>query len=138
MDVNLDFTTVNWLATLAAAFVGFAIGGAWYSPAVCGRFLPQFMAAVESRTGASPNIAGIFMLTFILLWASASFMAGLLGPTATAWDGMNVGLAIGLFIVFPPLIIATLFGSRPIRLMIITGGYFVVGYGVMGLILGAL
>ena len=138
MNVGLDFATVNWLATLVAAFIGFAIGGVWYSPVVCGRFLPQLMAAVESRTSAAPNIAGIFVLTFILLWGSAAFMAGLLGPTATAWDGMNVGLAIGLFFVVPPLTVAAMFGSKPVQLMVITGGYFVVGYGIMGLILGLL
>ena len=138
MNVGLDFTTINWLAVITATVSAFLLGGVWYSPAMCGRFLPQLMAGVESRTGTSRNIAAIFVAAFILLWASAAFLAGLLGPVATAREGMDVGLAIGLFFVFPPLAIAAIFGSHPVRMVFITGGYFVVCFGVMGLILGAL
>ena len=137
MDIGMDFTSVNWMAVLAAALAGFLLGGAWYSPILFGRFMPQMMAAVESRTGTSRNIAGTFVAAFALLWASASFLAGLLGPTANAREGMDLGFGIGLLFVFPPLAISTMFGSRPVRMIFITGGYFIVCYGLMGLILGA-
>ena len=136
MDVNLDFITVNWLTVLAATTVGFVLGGGWYSPLLFGRFLPKLMSDVESRTGSSRNIAVIFVTAFAMLWVSAAFLAGLLGPGASARDGLDIGLAIGLFYVVPALTIAAMFGSRPVRMIFIAGGYFIVCFGVMGLMLG--
>ena len=138
MNISMDFMAVNWMAVLAATVAGFVLGGLWYSPMLFGRLMPQMMAAVESRTGESRNIAAIFVAAFALLWAAASFLAGLLGPAASAREGMDLGLGIGLLFVFPPLAISTIFGSRPVRMIFITGGYFVVCYGLMGLILGAM
>lgn len=137
MNASFDFTTVNWVAVMIAAVAAFVLGGAWYSPVMFGRFLPTLMANVESRTGESRNIVAIFVTAFVLLWVAASFLAGLIGPTASARDGLDVGLAIGAFFVFAPLTISSIFGSRPVRMVLITGAYFLACYGVMGLILGA-
>jgi hypothetical protein len=137
MDVNFDFTTVNWLTVIGATTVGFLIGGVWYSPLLFGRFLPKVLSEVKSRTGSSRNVAAIFVTAFILLWFSAAFLAGLLGPRASAREGMDVGLAIGLFYVVPALSIAAIFGSRPVRMIFVVGGYFIACFGVMGFMLGA-
>jgi hypothetical protein len=136
MDMSLNFATVNWLTVLGATTVGFVLGGAWYSPPLFGRFLPKLINEAESRTGSPRNIAAIFVTAFVMLWVAASFLAGLLGPSASAQDGWNVGLAIGLFFVVPALTIAAMFGSRPVRMIFIAGGYFMVCFGVMGLMLG--
>ena len=137
MDISMDFVNINWLVVLVATVVGFLIGGCWYSPVLFGRFLPDLMAGVESHTGASRNIAGIFTVSFVMLWLAASFLAGLLGPQASMREGFDVGLAIGLFFVFPAHTIAAIFGARPIRIAFINGGYFIACFGAMGAILGA-
>lgn len=138
MNVSFDFVSVNWLAVMIAAVAAFVLGGAWYSPALFGRLLPDLSLNSELRTGKSPNVAAIFVTAFFMLWAAACFLAGLIGPTADARQGMDVGVTIGLFFVVPPLAISSIFGSRPVRLVVITAAYFVACYGLMGLILGAM
>jgi hypothetical protein len=137
MNISMDFMNINWLTVMAATVVGFLIAGCWYSPLLFGRFLPRLMTDVESRTGASRNIGGIFFVSFAMLWLSASFLAGLMGPLASAREGFDVGLGIGLCFVFPAHTIAAIFGDRPVQVVFITGGYFTVCFAVMGAILGA-
>ncbi|MBT8444947.1 MAG: DUF1761 domain-containing protein [Gammaproteobacteria bacterium] len=138
MNVSFDFVSVNWLAVMIAAVAAFVLGGAWYSPVLFGRLLPDLSLNNEVRTGKSPNVVAIFVTAFIMLWVAACFLAGLIGPTANARQGLDVGVTISLFFVIAPLAISSMFGSRPVPLVVITAAYFVACYGLMGLILGAM
>lgn len=137
MEIGINFASINWLAVMVATLAGFMLGGAWYSPLLCGRFLPGLMENLETRTGQSRNIPAIFSLSFAMLWLAASFLAGLLGAEAGPREGFDVGLAIGLFFVFPAHTIAAIFGARPTRIVFINGAYFMALFAAMGAILGA-
>lgn len=134
MELAINFSNINWLAVMVATVLGFLLGGCWYSPILFGRFLPNLYTNVESR--AERNLSSIFVLSFALLWFSASFLAGLLGTSASTSDGIYVGLAIGLFFVFPAQAIAAVFGARPIPIVFINGGYFILCFAAMGAIIG--
>lgn len=139
MDFSNSFANVNWLVVMGAATMGFVLGGCWYSPALFGRFLPDLMSDArhggDSATGPTRYLAVIFTVSFALLWLAAAFLAGLLGPGATAREGIYIGLAIGLFFVIPAHAIAAMFGARPIQIVFINGAYFAVCLASMGAML---
>jgi hypothetical protein len=139
MDTGISFANVNWLMVMVAATLGFVLGGCWYSPALFGRFLPGLMSDAksggDSPTGPTRYLASIFTLSFALLWLAAAFLAGLIGPQATAREGIYIGLAVGLFFVIPAHAIAAMFGARPIQIIFINGAYFAVCLAAMGAIL---
>ena len=139
MDIGISFANVNWLIVMAAATLGFVIGGFWYSPVLFGRFLPDLMSDLksgwDSPTGPARYLTSIFTVSFALLWFAAAFLAGLIGPQATAREGIYLGLAVGLFFVIPAHAIAAMFGARPIQIIFINGAYFAVCLAAMGAIL---
>ena len=134
MEITLNFEFVNWWAVLAATIAVFLIGGAWYSPALFGRFLDRDKA----NTDSDRNIAVLFFVAFVLQWLSASMMAAVLGPNSTAIYGLQVGLLVGSFFVATSLGITRIFENRPMKLLFISGGYHIVCFGTMGLIIGSL
>lgn len=139
MDIGISFANVNWLVVIAAATVGFLLGGCWYSPALFGRFLPGLMSDAKvvffSTNGVSRHLTSVFALSFALLWLAAAFLAGLIGPNATVSEGTLFGFAVGLFFVIPAHLIAAMFGARPIQMVFINGAYFTVCLASMGAIL---
>jgi len=139
MDIGISFANVNWLIVMVATTLGFVIGGCWYSPVLFGRFLPGLMSDLksggDSPAGPTRYLTSIFTVSFALLWLAAAFLAGLIGPQATAREGIYLGLAIGLFFVIPAHAIAAMFGARPIQIIFINGAYFAVCLATMGAIL---
>ena len=139
MDIGISFANVNWLIVMAATTLGFVLGGFWYSPVLFGRFLPSLMSSLksggDSPAGPTRYLAGIFTVSFALLWFAAAFLAGLIGPQATASEGLYLGLAVGLFFVIPAHAIAAMFGARPIQIIFINGAYFAVCLAAMGAII---
>lgn len=139
MDIGTNLANVNWLVVMVAATLGFVLGGCWYSPALFGRFLPglmsEFRAGGDLPKGPARYLAGIFTLSFALLWFAAAFLAGLIGPGATAREGIYIGLAVGLFFVLPAHSVAAVFGARPLQILFINAAYFAVCLATMGGIL---
>lgn len=137
MNLAIGFSTVNWLAVIVATVSAFLLAGAWYSPLLFGRFLRGSFFDDELTTNKARNIGWIFVSVFVLLWAAAAFLAGLLGPDASTREGRDVGFGVGLLFAFPAFGIATLFEGRPARCMLISGPFFILCYGVMGTIIAA-
>jgi hypothetical protein len=57
---------------------------------------------------------------------------------APAGTGFGIGLAVGALVVAPVLAIQSRYDRRPLALWALSAGYNLVGFAVMGLIIGAL
>lgn len=126
--------SVNWIATIVAAIAMFGLGAVWYSPVL---FLNQWVkaAGLEIDYAKRGNFALIlgtsFVLTLIMAVNLAFFTAplDLMGTVAAA-------LASGLGFAALSIWIIALFERRSVAYIVINGGYIVVGFLLMGLILG--
>lgn len=132
----MDPSHVNWWAVLVAALCSFLVGGAWYSPVLFARPWMRANGLSEEELRKGPS-ARIFGGSFLLALVMAVNLAFFLGPDRTAAFGAGAGFAAGLGWVTASLGVLYLFERRPLVLLLINGGYNVVTYTLMGLILGA-
>ncbi|WP_291378956.1 DUF1761 domain-containing protein [Demequina sp.] len=126
--------TVNFLAVGLAALSMFLIGGAWYSVLFPGAW--QRAAGLSSEALQS-GAARVFVGSLVLALVIAGSLAAFIGSQSVAF-GTVVGAVAGLTFFAAPLWIVYLFERRSLALAAINGGYGVVSFTVMGLIVGAL
>jgi Protein of unknown function (DUF1761) len=142
---NMDISTINWLAVLAAGISAFVVGGVWYSPALFGKawMADNNLTEEQIKKGNFTKIFG-FTLLFSLLAAAnlGMFLAdtpkectGNCAQHADITWGAIAGLLAGIW-VFAFVAIHGLFEHKPWRLIFINGGYAVVALVLMGAIIG--
>lgn len=135
MHLSQLLSGVDWLAVIIATISAFALGAAWYSPALFGNtWLRDVGLTKESIDGANKWV--IFGGTFLLLVVSAAALSAWIEG---GWlQGLHAGLWIGLFWLGTACGITYLFEQRPFRLWLINGGYYIALYALMGVIIGIL
>ena len=134
-------SAINWLAVIAATLVGFAIGFVWYGPL----FGKKWMALVgmteeDAQNGNMPKIFGVtFVLQFIMAFCLAMFFYG--DPSSadmiTAGSGAFYGFLTGFGWVATAIGVNALYEQKPWSYMFINGGFWIVVFTLMGLIIGA-
>ncbi|GAB3755559.1 DUF1761 domain-containing protein [Lysobacter olei] len=127
-------TDLNWLAILAATASSFVLGGLWYGP--------LFKKAWCREAGIDPDAAPahparIFATAIVCALLSATVFATMLPANATAVDGFGVGFVVGVFFVAMSFGINYAFSQRSLKLWMIDGGYHIVQFVLIGVILGA-
>ena len=132
----MDFSTINWLAVIAAAVSSFVLGGIWYSPLLFGKaWMTVNNLTVEAVQAG--NKSKIFGLSFFLSLIMSVNLALLLNTAdMTAAAGTAYGLLAGVW-VFCGLATVALFELKGARYILINGGYCLTALGLMGAILGA-
>jgi hypothetical protein len=135
MDASAVFASINWLAVVVAAVVGFAIGAPWYGPL----FGKAWMRAsgVTEEMARSANPAKIYGTTILLNLVVAVSLAMFIGPQGTLASGTFAGFMAGLTYVAAAFGVTYLFEMRPLSLWFINAGYWVVLMTAMGAIIGA-
>lgn len=133
MDISTAMQNLNWFAVLVAALSTFLIGGAWYAV-----FEKSWMEANNfSKDDLNKrNIALVFGLSFILAFVMALNLALFIGEGDIMF-GAIAGFLAGFGWVALGLAIISLFENRSLKYILINGGYMVVSFTVMGIILGA-
>ncbi len=133
MDISTALQNLNWLAVLVAALSTFLIGGIWYAI-----FEKGWMEANNFTKDDlhKRNIALVFGLSFILAFVMALNLALFIGNGDIAF-GAIAGFLAGFGWVALGLAIISLFENRSLKYILINGGYMVVSFTVMGIILGA-
>jgi Protein of unknown function (DUF1761) len=133
MDFSTAIQNLNWLAVLAAALSTFIIGGVWYSV-----FEKPWMAAnnftIENLKGR--KMPFVFGLSFILSFIMAFNLAMFIGKEDVTY-GSIAGFMTGFGWVALGIAIISLFENRPLKYVLINGGYMIVSFTLMGAILGA-
>lgn len=132
----MDASSVNWLAVVVAALTMFGLGGIWYSPMLFAKGW-QKAAGVTDEQLKNANMGVIFGIAFIFALVMAANLAFYLADPATdlTW-GMTAGFLAGFGWVFLSIGTLMLFERRPWSYLFINGGYFVVGFVIMGAIIG--
>lgn len=135
MDFTDNFSSINLLVVFVATLVSNLLGGLWYSPIFLGK---PWRAALSKKPQASAdtNMVGVFISSFVLHLLAASMLAAMLGPSAGAIEGIQLGTLIGFTFVFTAMGATNLFEQRPISLILINSGYHIVSLGLMGFIIG--
>ncbi len=133
---DIDFKRINYLAVVVAAVAAMAIGAAWYAPGVFGTAWMALAGFAEPPEG---SMAQAYAMGFVNALVKAFVLALLVDwVEGESW---RCGAVIGLvcWIGFAATVRAdnTIFGGRPLGLFWIDGGYDLVSYVVMGVIMGA-
>ncbi|WP_439102933.1 DUF1761 domain-containing protein [Congregibacter sp.] len=132
----MDDFVINLWAILAAAVVGFVVGGLWYSPLLFGNAWMR-AADISQEQIAAGNKAKIFGLTFVFLLIMSYCLAMFLGtPEITLQAGAFYGFLTGFGWIFFAFGVVALFELRSWSYILINGGYWVVTMTLTGGILG--
>ncbi len=138
----MNLSDLNWLAILAATLSAFVVGFLWYGP-VLGRAWMDSAGITEEQV-ASGNMARIFSLALVfqlvMAFCLAMFFYGGTAESAeliNASSGAFYGFLTGFGWVAMALGVNALFEQRSFRYMAINGGYWIIVFTLMGLILGA-
>ncbi len=133
----MEIGTINYLAVVVAALSTFLIGGLWYSPLL---FQKSWMKANNlseeqlSRANPARTFGFAFVFALVMSFNLAVFLSG--EGTTLGW-GATAGLLAGLGWVAMAVATIALFEQRSWSYILINGGCQVVGFVVMGAILGA-
>lgn len=132
--------TVNWLAVVAASIANMAIGFAWYSDNLFGKQWRK----LQGVSGGKPT-QEMMMKMMGLGFGSALLMAFVLGNAMVfagsylKITGVNLGLMAGFWnwvgFMFPILLGGYLYEKKPVKLVVINSGYWLVTLLAMGVII---
>lgn len=132
----MNFSTINWLAVVAAALSSFVIGGLWFSPFLFCNVWMRVAGLTEEQVKAG-NKGKIFGVTAILSLVMALNLAMFLNdPKTTACWGATAGFLAGIW-TFCAIAMVGLFELKSWTYILINGLYSTLSLTVMGLIIGA-
>jgi hypothetical protein len=125
-------------AVVPTALLGFAVGGLWYGPL----FGKAWAAArgLSDEQLKNANMPLIFGLTFLLNLFSAAVLDHVLatygGPGVHLTMMIAGGVALGF--ILPAMAVNYLFARLSLKLFLIDGGYWLIIYVLMGVVLALL
>ena len=132
---------INWLAVIAASLVGFVVGFLWYGPVFGKAWMAESgMTEEKAKEGNMGKIFGLsFIFQFIMAYCLAMFFFGTPEGAAqiTIGSATFYGFLTGAGWILPAFAISGLFEQKSWKLILIHGGYWVVTFTLMGLVLGA-
>ncbi len=126
---------ISYLAIIVAAIVKFAIGAAWYSPALFAKQWQSLTGQTEAqvRAGLVPALVaeaiGDLIMAYVLARFVAAFGFGFGG-------GLMVGFMAWLGFVATVMANQIFYERKPQQLVVINAGYLLVSLLVMGAVLG--
>jgi len=125
---------IHWVPVIAAALSAFLLGGIWYSPIAF--FHPWKNAAgltdAQLQRRSPLRVFGGALLLSLL---AAAVFSLFLGPSPSLTLGLGAGFSAGLCWVAASFAINYLFECRPLKLLLINGGYHTLQFTLYGLIL---
>jgi hypothetical protein len=133
----MTFSGINYLAVLAAAIAGFAVGMVWY-----GILGERWMAALgKSKDELLPDgkppiatMAASFVCELVMAW----ILAGLLGhiDAVTVGGGIISACFVWLGFVATTQLVNHRYGGYPLSLTIIDTGHWLAVLIAMGVVIG--
>jgi len=134
----MEMGSVNFLSVIVAAVAYMALGAIWYSPALFGNAWMKGIGKTkeEVKAGASPmNYVFALILSFIAAYGIARIMVWT--NRGSISDGIVIGLLAGVCFVLSTMGVNDIFENRPKSLCAINILYHIVGFIVIGIIVGA-
>lgn len=130
---------INHKATIVAGIVYYAIQSAWFTVfgkawlAALGKTLQQIMSELDGKP-YWPLYVTAFVCDLVLAYAIA-YVFSLTGARGVA-AGTKLALILGVFVVAPVTLTNYVFEMHPLALVMIDAGCAVLGFLVMGAIIG--
>jgi len=134
----MEMGSVNFLSVIIAAIAYMALGALWYSPALFGKAWMKGVGKTKEQVaaGASPmNYIMALILSFVVAYGIARLMVWT--NRSSISDGIVIGLLAGVCFVLGTMGINDTFENRPKGLTVINILYHIVGFIVIGIIVGA-
>jgi hypothetical protein len=123
---------INHLAVWVAAIVYFLFGWLWFTT-----FGGPWTAMVGKPTSANPALfVESFVLGLILAYATAVALARH-PEDQTLSQGISFALFMGIALFATQTLNMALYEGRPLALWLIDAGYVVIGFAIVGAIVGA-
>jgi hypothetical protein len=138
--MDIDLGDLNYLAVVAGIIINMALGALWYSPIL---FANSWMAATgitkeyidEHKDQAMKGYA-VSIVASIVFVLGLAVMVQVSGAADLA-EGLAIGLIAGVGFVATTQGANYTFENRPLKLYLINIGYSVVGFAIIGALLGA-
>lgn len=133
----MDFSSINYLAVIAAALSTFLLGGLWYSPLLFGKIWMRtnnFTEADLATFSKARMFGWSFLFAIVMALNLAMFLAG---PNTNLTWGMTAGALAGLGWVAMAVAVIGLFENKSWTYIFINGSYMTIAFTIMGAIIGA-
>ena len=88
MDLADSLAGINWLAVVVATVIAFAVGGLWYSKALCGRAWLEEVGLTEEAVN-NANMPKTFGGTFVLQFLAVTALAAFIGTDSSWLSGLQ-------------------------------------------------
>jgi hypothetical protein len=129
---GVDISTFNLWAVLLAAVSMFLVGGLWYSGPLSQIWLRETkLKPKDIEGGVGLSFGGTFLLSLL----AAFILAFFIGKEGDASFGAFAGLTVGIWIA-TALGTNYLFERKSFTLFLINAGYNLIGFTVMGAVIG--
>ena len=128
---------INYWAVLVSAVILWVLGAVWFSPVL---FAKPWIAIVGRKMGEKPKgvawgmIASLigdlllaFVLAHIILWSHAD----------SGIDGLHIGLLTWVGFIAATMYPNTIYEGRGAKYFLITGGYWLIGFLIIGALLAS-
>ncbi|MEM9292221.1 MAG: DUF1761 domain-containing protein [Acidobacteriota bacterium] len=136
----VDFDSINFLAVAVAGLAMFLLGGLWYSPLLFGRlWMDAHGHSEEDLERLSQGMGKAYGLSLVSYWVIAGVFALLMQPlgVSSALGGAVLGVVLWLGFAATLGLTSLLFSERKAMTYVIDALYQLVGFLVIGAILGA-
>ena len=134
----METASLNWWAVIVAAIAYMALGAVWYSPPL---FANAWMKGIgktkEQITAGFSPLAYVWALILSFVAAYGIARIYVWANLVTVWDGIVLGLLAGICFVLATMGVNDIFEQRPCQLSAINILYHLVGFIVIGIIVGA-
>ena len=134
----MEMGSVNFLSIIVAAVAYMALGALWYSPMLFGNAWMKGIGKTREQltANASPvNYVLGLIFSFIAAYGIARIM--IWTNRGSISDGIVIGLLAGVCFVLATMGVNDAFEKRPCSLTAINVLYHIVGFIVIGVIVGA-
>lgn len=126
---------------LIAALAAFAVGGAWYSPAMFANawmsghgYSAEKMVAMRAANPPARTMA-LTLASLLIMAAVLELLMGWLRITGVK-PGVGFAVLIWFGFVATVIMIANVFSDKPLRVFLIDSGYQFVALAIMGGVIG--
>lgn len=133
----MDLFNVNWLAVVAAAAMGFVVGGIWYGPVMGKRWMVAVGLTEEDIKNGNMALTygGAFAFSLVGSWALANLFASY-GSDFSLLVKVETAAAVALGFIIPAIGTNYLFSQKSRGLFWIDATYWLLFYATMGLVHG--
>ena len=124
---------LNFVSIIVVTIINIALGTLWYSEKMFGRTWMRLAGITKPENCAGKMMAKIYAAAFILNLIFSTIFASVLNRYYVfSWSGaLLVAVAVWLGLILPVLSGAVLWEGKPIKLLAIHAGYYLVSLVLM-------